>query len=72
MCQVCSHYIVPYQVQTLSVVLFIQVFQYVTSLSVKNTHGLSKVVSLHHATLTRVKGGKDTVAGDLKVTLLEI
>ena len=69
MCQVCSQYVVPYQVQALSVFLLTQVFQYIASLSVKNTHRLSKVMSLHNATLAGVEGSKDAIAGDLKDSL---
>ena len=69
MCQVCSQYIVSYKVQALSVFLLTQVFQQIASLSVKNTHGLSKVMSLHNATLAGVEGGKDAVAGDLEILL---
>ena len=70
--QVCSQYVVPYQVQALSVFLLTQVLQYIASLSVKNTHRLSKVMSLHYATLAGVEGGKDAVAGDLEVLLSDV
>ena len=70
MCEICGEYVVPYQVQALDIFLLAEVIQYVASLSVENTHGLGKVVPLHHAALTGVQSCQHTLAPDLEEALL--
>ena len=63
--QVSGQDVITYEVKAASVVSLGQVLQYVAPLSVEDTHGLGKVVSLHHTALTAVQTGQHTVAGDL-------
>ena len=63
--QVSGKDVITYEVKAACVVSLGQVLQYVTSLSVEDTHGLGKVVSLHDTALTAVQAGQHTVAGDL-------